>query len=63
MYTPAESLWSFAYSIGKSRFSFDIVAPSREIAESAVRSAICEGAIVPSSACGAPRVQQGASKS
>lgn len=53
MDTPPERCWSFAYSIGDSRYSFDLIAPTRVIAESIARSAVCEGAIALSSACGA----------
>jgi len=47
MDTPSEQCWSFAYHHGGALRSFEIVAPSREIAESAAKTAICEGAIVP----------------
>lgn len=63
MIAPNESLWSFAYSIGQSRFSFEIVAPTQEVAESALRTAICEGAICPSSVCEVPQLSGEASKS
>lgn len=62
MFKPNEALWSFAYSIGQARFSFEVVAPMRELAEFAVLSAICQGAIAPSSACVSPRAGEGFSQ-
>lgn len=38
--------WSFIYRVGESQYSFEVIAPSREIAESALRNASCEGAIM-----------------
>ena len=49
MFSPSEQLWSFTYRVGDSRFSFEIVAPTRAIAESALSTAVCEGAIIPAS--------------
>lgn len=47
MDTSNERCWSFCYEIESARYSFEVVAPSREIAESVVRTAECEGAIAP----------------
>jgi len=54
--------WSFAYSIGTARYSFDVLAESQADAEArvaAMAAAVCEGAICESSACGA-RQSEGA---
>jgi hypothetical protein len=44
---PPEYCWSFTSSVGESRYSFSFLAPTKEIAESIVSNAICEGAISP----------------
>lgn len=49
MDTPNERCWSFAYQVGESRYSFNVIAPTREIAESVARTATCEGAIASAS--------------
>lgn len=52
MHSP-ERNWSFAYSIGTARYSFDVMAESQTEAEGLVRAmagAVCEGVIVPTNA-------------
>lgn len=64
MDTPNERCWSFAYQVGESRYSFNVIAPSREIAESITRKAACEGTIAPASnVCDAPQYREVASPS
>ena len=53
MIEPPVQVWSFAYALDSGRYSFEIEAPTRDKAESALRSAICEGAIEPMTACDA----------
>lgn len=45
---PTDSIWSFRYESGGVACSFEVIAPTQAAAESALSTAVCEGAIAPS---------------